>query len=237
MPRYDEVTIRQAPWVYPVQPEVPEAIRRIVDQLQVGGSPLRVLDVGTGTGIIACALARRGHSVVATDILPAAVALARRNARRNGLTVDCVVSDLTAALPGESKFDVIVFNVPNTISASRAGTLLQHVGSRLLPKRLLERLAPVLVSGTPGQTPAKRSLLERVGRELPRHLAENGVVFLLLQSGDVEQLVRHAAAAALTAQVEPLHAAADVKLVRLDHAIRERRSVTGTRVPHQGGRL
>ena len=46
--------------------------------------PRRILDVGTGTGVLAIAAARRfRRSVAAGDIDPVAVAAARDNARRN----------------------------------------------------------------------------------------------------------------------------------------------------------
>jgi SAM-dependent methyltransferase len=47
--------------------------------------PGRLLDLGTGTGIIAIEAAARGHSVVATDLYETALALARFNAALNGL--------------------------------------------------------------------------------------------------------------------------------------------------------
>ncbi len=75
----------------------------------------RVLDMGTGTGVLALLAARLGAaSVVATDINPQAVANARLNVERLGLggLVDVRdASDLFAAVPGEV-FDLILFNAP-----------------------------------------------------------------------------------------------------------------------------
>jgi len=49
--------------------------------------PRRVLDVGTGTGVLAIAAAKRfRHRVLGSDIDPAAVAIARANARLNGVS-------------------------------------------------------------------------------------------------------------------------------------------------------
>ncbi|HEV8359847.1 MAG TPA: HemK2/MTQ2 family protein methyltransferase [Candidatus Thermoplasmatota archaeon] len=72
----------------------------------------RACDVGTGTGALALALARRGARVLATDVNPAAIRLARANAHRNGLAarVDAVRASLLAPLRGP--FDLVVFNPP-----------------------------------------------------------------------------------------------------------------------------
>ena len=61
-----------------------------------------VLDLGTGAGTFALALARRGASrVVATDLNPRAARITRFNARLNGLSLDVRVGDLEAPVRGE----------------------------------------------------------------------------------------------------------------------------------------
>jgi SAM-dependent methyltransferase len=67
-------------------------------------------DLGTGTGVLAAVLARRGARVVATDINPRAVTCARANMRRLGLTdrVRIAEADLW---PG-GRADLIVCNPP-----------------------------------------------------------------------------------------------------------------------------
>ncbi|HEY1905493.1 MAG TPA: methyltransferase [Myxococcaceae bacterium] len=61
-----------------------------------------VLDLGTGAGTFALALAGRGASrVVATDLNPRAAQLTRFNARLNGLVLDVRVGDLEAPVKGE----------------------------------------------------------------------------------------------------------------------------------------
>ncbi|HEY1334726.1 MAG TPA: methyltransferase, partial [Myxococcaceae bacterium] len=61
-----------------------------------------VLDLGTGAGTFALALAGRGATrVVATDLNPRAAAISRFNARLNGLALDVRVGDLEAPVSGE----------------------------------------------------------------------------------------------------------------------------------------
>ena len=79
--------------------------------------PLRILDIGTGTGCIALALARNfpDAAVYATDIESRALNLARENARRLGLRVDFLMHDirLHPGIPEKfSGLDLIVSNPP-----------------------------------------------------------------------------------------------------------------------------
>ena len=74
----------------------------------------RVLDLGTGSGAVALAIARSRPAarVVATDISDSAVALAAENAMRLAIdNVEFLVSDWFAALADE-RFDLIVGNPP-----------------------------------------------------------------------------------------------------------------------------
>jgi release factor glutamine methyltransferase len=70
-----------------------------------------VLDVGCGSGVLALVAARRGASATAVDINPVAVETCSDNARRNGLQVEVLHSDLFAALRGRT-FDLVVVNPP-----------------------------------------------------------------------------------------------------------------------------
>jgi release factor glutamine methyltransferase len=73
----------------------------------------RVLDMGTGSGAIAVALAhtRPDARVTALDVSQAALEVARANAAANGATVRFLHSDWYAALHGE-RFDLIAANPP-----------------------------------------------------------------------------------------------------------------------------
>jgi release factor glutamine methyltransferase len=108
-----------------------------------------VLDMGTGSGVIAVAAARAGAVVTACDVNPHAVALARDNALRNEVSVEVVESDLFAALP-QRRFDIVAFNIP--FYPSTPGT----------PYEAAFGAGPRL------------DTVRRFGSELPRHLAEGG---------------------------------------------------------------
>ena len=73
-----------------------------------------VLDLGTGSGILAIAAAAQGAgSVLAVDLNPYAVRCAKMNAKLNGVgNVDFLQSDLFSALRSGVKFDLVLFNAP-----------------------------------------------------------------------------------------------------------------------------
>jgi release factor glutamine methyltransferase len=83
------------------------------DRRSATGDHLRILDVGTGSGCIAVALA---HSlpqaqVTAVDVSPAALMVARRNAELNRVRVEFLESDLLSAVSAR-RFELIVSNPP-----------------------------------------------------------------------------------------------------------------------------
>ncbi len=81
----------------------------------------RVVDVGTGSGALAITLQlETGCQALATDISPAALAVAAGNARRLGARVAFAAGDLTAAL-GTNSVDLVLSNPPYVPLSQRAG--------------------------------------------------------------------------------------------------------------------
>ena len=71
----------------------------------------RVLEIGAGLGMAAIIAARAGAIVVATDVVPGAIAAVQANAALNGVTVDARLGDCYAPVRGE-RFDLICSNPP-----------------------------------------------------------------------------------------------------------------------------
>lgn len=115
-------------WLADDHPEAPGRVRLVLDPGRAFGSGHHdttmgclealadldlagrsVLDVGTGTGVLAIAAARRGADPVAgVDVDPDAVEVARANATANGVTLDLHVGSVDAV---DGTHDVVVANV------------------------------------------------------------------------------------------------------------------------------
>ncbi len=103
--------------VFIPRPETEVLVETIVEACKPLRSSPVILDIGTGSGVIAISLAHllRLSRVVATDISPLAVKLARENAIINGVgdVVTFVIGDaLEFFKPGSEFFDVCVCNPP-----------------------------------------------------------------------------------------------------------------------------
>jgi release factor glutamine methyltransferase len=78
-----------------------------------GAGPARIVDVGTGSGCLAVTLARAwpGAHILATDVSPGALAVARRNAARHGVA-DRIALVEGALLATARNADLVVSNPP-----------------------------------------------------------------------------------------------------------------------------
>ena len=143
------------------------------------GDMPRVLDIGTGTGCIACSIAneREDAIVIATDLSAQAVTLARRNVEALGLggRVDVVECDLATSVPRELEgtFDVLVSNPP-------------YIPSGVVPTLPVEvqgfEPGLALDGGADGLDVFRRILFEA-----PRLLAPGGLLCVELFEANVHQ--------------------------------------------------
>jgi ribosomal protein L11 methyltransferase len=104
---------------------------RMVLERLVELSPARsVLDVGTGTGILALAALRLGaERVVATDVDPTALQRARANAELNGLAERLTLSEAAPEQLGE-QFELVVANITAAPLMAMAPRLVRAIGHR-----------------------------------------------------------------------------------------------------------
>ncbi|MBD8531392.1 MULTISPECIES: peptide chain release factor N(5)-glutamine methyltransferase [unclassified Massilia] len=102
-----------SPAVLIPRPDTELIVELVLERLAPIPSTTRLLDMGTGSGAIAVAVAhtRPDASVTALDVSEAALAVARANAERNGARVRFLRSDWFAALEDET-FDLIASNPP-----------------------------------------------------------------------------------------------------------------------------
>jgi release factor glutamine methyltransferase len=122
----------------------------------------RVLDVGTGSGALALALAdeRPELDVSGADVSEDALALARVNGERLGLSVEWLHADLLAGIPDE--YDAILSNPPYVADAERAG---------LAPEILRHEPAGALFAGPDGLDCMRALIPQAAARERVRLLA------------------------------------------------------------------
>jgi release factor glutamine methyltransferase len=96
------------------RPETEHLVEKVIELAARFSAP-RIVDVGTGSGAIAVALAHKlpEAQVAATDLSESALAIARENAERNGLTgrIHFLQGELLEPLSTE-KFDIVVSNPP-----------------------------------------------------------------------------------------------------------------------------
>ncbi len=109
------LTLHVTPTVLIPRPETEQLVAFVIELLdQIGIVPARILDIGTGSGCIALALARAfpQSTVIGWDVSEAALLVARENAQVNGISnVEFVLRDVMQNLPSEH-FDLIVSNPP-----------------------------------------------------------------------------------------------------------------------------
>lgn len=123
----------------------------------------RILDLGTGSGVIAVTLAGElpGAKIVAVDLSPEALGVAKENGGRlaPGKMIDWRVSDLFAAIAGDEQFDLILSNPP----------YISEDEYRDLPAEVLADPKLALTAGAEGM-----DIITRLLQEAPRFLHPRG---------------------------------------------------------------
>lgn len=169
------------------RPETEGLVVRALDLLKETPSPApRVADVGTGSGAIAVALAKQNPKVqvTAVDVSPAALAVARGNAEKHGVTdrIEFVEGDLLAGVDAGAAFDLIAANLPY-VTSNELGELAEGV------RKYEPRLA--LDGGEQGD-----ELIQRLLPQATQRLTPGGWLLMELSpmiAGRVEQLIDNAA--------------------------------------------
>jgi SAM-dependent methyltransferase len=107
---------------------------------QLRDGPLKILDCACGIGTQALGFASRGHHVVASDLSPAAVARAKREAESRGLEISFHASDMTSLAEIEDRnFDVVAAldNALPHLAREQIAAAVCAMGSKLKPGGLL----------------------------------------------------------------------------------------------------
>jgi release factor glutamine methyltransferase len=144
----------------------------------------RVLDMGTGCGILGIVAGASAVSIIGVDINPCALRCTRENAKLNNLVgkFSLVQGDLFQPLKRDSDFDLILFNAPYLpVTRTESRSWLEHAWA----------------GGKTG-----RQTIDRFIRESPNYLATGGRILLLQSSlSDVERTLRSFTDKALEARV------------------------------------
>lgn len=171
------------------RPDSEALIEAVLEAVPDRQAPLRLLDLGTGTGCLLLALLSELPHATGTgvDILWGATAVARRNAAAHGLggRAFFVASDWAQAI-GRDAADVVVANPPYICSDEI---------DRLAPEVACHEPRKALDGGSDGLG-AYRVL----ARELPRLLRRGGVVAIELGAGQRDPVARLMHAAGLAIQ-------------------------------------
>ena len=123
MARFCDLLIKVSPAVLIPRPETEELVQRICDSLPKE-KPMRIWDIGTGSGCIAIALAKHfvNAEVIAFDVSEAALQIAKENVESNGAKVTFVQDDVLN--PTSAYFtqpvDLVVSNPPYVCDSERA---------------------------------------------------------------------------------------------------------------------
>ena len=179
---FRDLELEVTPAVLIPRPETELLVDWALERLGAGGT---LLDLGTGSGAIALAVATEcpAARVTAVDLSAAALEVARRNARRCGAgeRVEFLLSDLFSALAPERRFEVICANLPYVTEEEFPG---------LEPEVRDHEPRLALVAPDAGL-----ALMARAAAELPHRLAAGGAAIFELSPPQAPVLAARLAAA------------------------------------------
>ena len=158
------------------RPETEQLVELLMSEVRGQKSDLRILDVGTGSGVIALSLAKAFPTaeVHATDVSEDALELARENAARLGLgeRVCFAKGNLLEAIEGD--FDLIVANLPYVSTQDRQS----------LSREVLHDPKVALFAGERGD-----ELVRRLIEQASAHLRPAGLLALEIGAGQSAALL------------------------------------------------
>jgi release factor glutamine methyltransferase len=152
------------------RPETEELVEKIISDFRFQISDFRILDVGTGSGVIALSLAAKlpEAKIYATDVSEDALALAFENAQRLGLSARVQFKKNNLLEGFVERFDLIVANLPYIAKSDR---------SQLSPE-VLHDPEVALFGGARGD-----EMIRQLIEQAPAHLRKNGLLALEIGLG------------------------------------------------------
>jgi release factor glutamine methyltransferase len=157
------------------RPETEQLVELLISHFKSEIAPSRIIDVGTGSGVIALTLAAEFPTaeVVGVDISQEALMLARENAERLGLAnrVRLLRSNLLEGV--QSEFDLIVANLPYVSTEDRQN----------LSREVLHDPEVALFAGARGD-----ELVRQLIAQAPSCLRPGGIIALEIGIGQSEPL-------------------------------------------------
>lgn len=162
---FNDKRFKVTPAVLIPRPET-QGLLDLIKQKRPEDNHYRMLDIGTGSGILGINLALMypKSQVSATDISPQAMAIAKENQQIHQVDVINYVTDLVEGIPLEPPFDIIVSNPPY-ISEKEIPLMTENV--------LKYEPFLALFAANDGL-----AIYENLAKELPRRMKEDGLIAL-----------------------------------------------------------
>ena len=181
---YKDLLIELHPEVY----EPSEDTFQLLEAISVNAND-RILEIGTGCGLIALVCAKKGAAVVCTDINPFAVEIAKKNYVKNKVllkgSIEIRQGELFTVINDDEMFDTVIFNPP------------------YLPTKLEERIGGsgwfdiAVDGGIDGLNVTKQFI-----NGLHKHLKKNGRAYFVFSSlSDRDKLDNYISESGLSSEI------------------------------------